>query len=178
MIASQVPIFEALIKGCKEVKIVTKDSEVPAGCGTEQISVQAIVHVPVKVSQELVISTVRAVFLPTQLSQGKIDAAQEIGRLEKKVTLANTNADKIKKLQGQDNYETALPENVRQKNADQVRRWFSVRSPTDFESATDHDASRSFLFSLSYAESKPRSRPCVWPLKSSRVLLKASCTAA
>lgn len=50
MIASQVPIFEALIKGCKEVKIVTKDSEVPAGCGTEQISVQAIVHVPVKVS--------------------------------------------------------------------------------------------------------------------------------
>jgi hypothetical protein len=49
MIASQVPIFEALIKGCKEVKIVTKDSEVPAGCGTEQISVQAIVHVPVKV---------------------------------------------------------------------------------------------------------------------------------
>jgi hypothetical protein len=35
--------------------------------------------------------------------------------------LANTNADKIKKLQSQDNYETALPENVRQKNADQVR---------------------------------------------------------
>lgn len=49
MIASQVPIFEALIKGCKEVKIVTKDSDVPGGCGTEQISVQAIVHVPVKV---------------------------------------------------------------------------------------------------------------------------------
>lgn len=55
-----------------------------------------------------------------RLVQGKIDAAQEIGRLEKKVVLANTNADKIKKLQGQDNYETALPENVRQKNADQV----------------------------------------------------------
>jgi hypothetical protein len=50
MIASQIPIFEALIKGCKEVKIVTKDADVPAGCGTEQISVQAIVHVPVKVS--------------------------------------------------------------------------------------------------------------------------------
>jgi len=49
MISSQIPIFEALIKGCKEVKIVTKDGDVPAGCGTEQISVQAIVHVPVKV---------------------------------------------------------------------------------------------------------------------------------
>jgi hypothetical protein len=48
--------------------------------------------------------------------------------------LANTNADKIKKLQSQDNYETALPENVRQKNADQVSR------PTrrcDFGFATD-----------------------------------------
>ncbi|KAH8080852.1 valine-tRNA ligase [Filobasidium floriforme] len=100
MISSQVPIFEALIKGCREIKIVTKAEDVPAGCGTEQISVQAIVHVPVK---------------------GKIDAAQEISRLEKKVVLANTNADKIKKLQSQDNYETALPENVRQKNADQLR---------------------------------------------------------
>lgn len=50
MIASQVPIFEALIKGCREVKIVTKAEDVPAGCGTEQVSVQAIVHVPVKVN--------------------------------------------------------------------------------------------------------------------------------
>ena len=69
MIASQVPIFEALIKGCKEVKIVTKDSEVPAGCGTEQISVQAIVHVPVKVSLHGGASSISTVLTPLSTSR-------------------------------------------------------------------------------------------------------------
>lgn len=73
------------------------------------------------------------------ISQGKIDAAQEISRLEKKVVLANTNADKIKKLQSQDNYETALPENVRQKNADQVSRPTLKYAICDFGFATDLD---------------------------------------
>lgn len=99
MISSQIPIFEALIKGCRHVKVVSDIKDVPAGCGTEQISVQATVHVPVR---------------------GRIDANQEIERLDKKVVLANANADKIRKVQGQANYESNIPQAVQQKNADQV----------------------------------------------------------
>lgn len=61
-----------------------------------------------------------AIALVVGLLQGRINAAQEIDRLEKKTGLANNSAEKIKKLQGQSNYETSIPEAVRQKNTETV----------------------------------------------------------
>ncbi len=51
MIKSQIPIIDALVKGTRAVQLVSSASEVPAGCGSEQISAAVVVHIPVKVSR-------------------------------------------------------------------------------------------------------------------------------
>jgi hypothetical protein len=50
MLESQEDILVALTKGCGTVKFITDDSEVPNGCGTENVSVGINVHVVVQVS--------------------------------------------------------------------------------------------------------------------------------
>ncbi len=52
MILSQAPIVEALVKGCRGIKIARSAEEVPAGCATEAINADVTVHVLVKVGAE------------------------------------------------------------------------------------------------------------------------------
>lgn len=98
MITSQIPVISSLVKGARDIKILRGASEVPAGCGTEPVSVTLAVHILVK---------------------GKVNAADEIAKLEKKTSLAQQGKDKLEKLAAQKNYE-AIPAEVRAKNADKV----------------------------------------------------------
>lgn len=98
MITSQIPVISSLVKGARDIKILRGASEVPAGCGTEPVSVTLVVHILVK---------------------GKVNATDEIAKLEKKTTLAQQGKDKLEKLAAQKNYE-AIPAEVRAKNADKV----------------------------------------------------------
>ena len=99
MITSQIPIIASLVKGARDIKVVESASDVPAGCGTEPIAVNLAVHILVK---------------------GRINAADEIKKLEKKTALAQQGKEKLAKLAGQANYETAIPAEVRAKNAEKV----------------------------------------------------------
>jgi valyl-tRNA synthetase len=99
MITSQIPIISSLVKGAREIKVVQSAEDVPAGCGTEPIAVNLAVHILVK---------------------GRINASDEIAKLEKKTALAQAGKEKLAKLAGQPNYETAIPAEVRAKNADKV----------------------------------------------------------
>ncbi|KAI5450443.1 valine--tRNA ligase [Naganishia albida] len=99
MIASQIPVISSLVKGARDIKILRGASEVPAGCGTEPVAVNLAVHILVK---------------------GKVNAADEIAKLEKKTTLARQGKEKLEKLAAQKNYE-AIPAEVRAKNADKAR---------------------------------------------------------
>lgn len=52
--------------------------------------------------------------------QGKVDATAEINKLEKKAELAEGNKEKIQKIMGQSNYETAVKAEVRASNDEKV----------------------------------------------------------
>lgn len=54
--------------------------------------------------------------------QGKVDAQEEISKLEKKQALVVAGADKIRKLAAQDNYETAVKPEVREANKEKVSK--------------------------------------------------------
>lgn len=54
------------------------------------------------------------------MSQGKVDAAEEISKLEKKRVLAESNKEKLVKLVSQPSYETSVKEEVREVNKDKV----------------------------------------------------------
>ncbi|ORX39758.1 valine-tRNA ligase [Kockovaella imperatae] len=97
MIESQIPIIVALTKGSGQAKIITEDSEVPKGCGSEVVDVEVTVHIPV---------------------EGKIDAAAEIDKLEKKSALVQSQRDKLQKVA-----DTAgIKDEVRARNADQMEK--------------------------------------------------------
>ncbi|KAJ9120927.1 hypothetical protein QFC22_002862 [Naganishia vaughanmartiniae] len=99
MISSQIPIISSLVKGARDIKVLRSASEVPAGCGTEPVAINVAVHVIVK---------------------GKVNAADEIAKLEKKSAAAVQGKDKLEKLASQANYETAIPAEVRAKNAEKA----------------------------------------------------------
>ncbi|KAL1411261.1 valine--tRNA ligase [Vanrija albida] len=101
MFKSQAPIIVALTKGAGQALFVTDDSEVPHGCGTETVTADVNVHIPV---------------------QGKVDAAAEVTKLEKKQAFAEQGRDKIVKLTQQSNYETAVREEVRAQNAEKIEK--------------------------------------------------------
>ena len=49
MLESQAPIIVALTKGCGTVTYISEDHEVPRGCGTEVVTADVTVHIPVQV---------------------------------------------------------------------------------------------------------------------------------
>jgi len=50
MLKTQEDIIVALTKGCGTVKFIGEDSEIPSGCGTEVVTSDLAVHIPVQVS--------------------------------------------------------------------------------------------------------------------------------
>lgn len=101
MLESQASIIVALTKGAGQAKFISEDSEVPNGCASEVVTADLNVHIPVA---------------------GKVDAASEIAKLEKKQGIAQTGKDKLVKLTQQSNYETAIREEVRQQNAEKLEK--------------------------------------------------------
>lgn len=53
-------------------------------------------------------------------SQGLVDLDSEIAKCDKKLSLATLNADKLRKIEAQPDYETVIPETVRAANSDKV----------------------------------------------------------
>jgi valyl-tRNA synthetase len=101
MLQSQEAIIIALTKGSGTAVFISDDSEVPQGCGTETVTADINVHIPVK---------------------GKVDAKAEIEKLEKKQTLAQTNKEKVVKVTQQANYETAVKPEVRATNQEKMEK--------------------------------------------------------
>lgn len=101
MLASQEAIIVALTKGCGTCQLISDDSEVPKGCGTEVVTTDITIHIPV---------------------QAKVDAASEIEKLENKQVLAESNKEKLSKVIGQANYETSVKGEVRASNAEKMER--------------------------------------------------------
>ncbi|BEI85358.1 hypothetical protein CcaverHIS002_0507590 [Cutaneotrichosporon cavernicola] len=102
MLESQAAIIVALTKGAGQAVFVVEDAEVPRGSGTETVTADIHVHVPV---------------------EGKVDAQAEISKLEKKQALAVGNRDKLVKVTQQDNYETKIKEEVRADNAEKLDKY-------------------------------------------------------
>jgi len=101
MFASQEAIIIALTKGAGTAKFISDDADVPQGCGTETVTADINIHIPV---------------------QGKVDAKAEVDKLEKKVAMSQANKDKVVKLTQQANYETAVKAEVRAANDDKVEK--------------------------------------------------------
>lgn len=101
MFASQEQIIIALTKGAGSARFITDDADVPQGCGTETVTADINVHIPV---------------------QGKVDAQAEVEKLEKKVALSQANKEKVVKLTKQSNYETAVKAEVRAANDDKLEK--------------------------------------------------------
>ncbi|KAK8869893.1 valine-tRNA ligase [Kwoniella newhampshirensis] len=101
LLESQEPIIIGLTKGCGTLKFVVDDAEVPGGCGTEFVTTDINVHIPVK---------------------GKIDAASEVDKLEKKSAIVEGSKVKLQKVIEQPNYETTVREDVRAVNAEKMEK--------------------------------------------------------
>jgi valyl-tRNA synthetase len=96
MLKTQVPTIVTLTKGCQSVAVVEQTSDIPEGCGS------------------VVLSPTLTSFL---LVKGMIDIEAEISKCEKKLELANLNADKARKLLSQPGN---LPEAVRSTNQEKL----------------------------------------------------------
>lgn len=51
MLQSQEAIIVALTKGAGQARFIEKDDEVPQGCGSEVVTAEVTVHIPVQVSR-------------------------------------------------------------------------------------------------------------------------------
>jgi valyl-tRNA synthetase len=138
MLESQKDIIVALTKGSGQCLFVERDDEVPKGVGSEVVSTDVTVHIPVQVRKILpyrhtscaCLSRIRITQLPHPCRmqrkghklkpQGKVDAAAEISKLEKKADITQTNKDKLLKTMNQANYETTVREEVRKGNVEKV----------------------------------------------------------
>ncbi|TYJ57165.1 hypothetical protein B9479_002080 [Cryptococcus floricola] len=94
-------VVVGLTKGCGKVEFIREDSEIPRGSGTEVVTTDISVHIPV---------------------QGKVDAASEIDKLEKKAVVVEGQKAKINKVMGMSNYETSIKEEVRAQNSDKLEK--------------------------------------------------------
>ncbi|RSH77894.1 uncharacterized protein EHS24_002965 [Apiotrichum porosum] len=102
MLKTQAPIIVALTKGAGQAQFVASTADVPHGCGTETVTADVHVHIPVK---------------------GKVDAGAEITKLEGKVTMAQAGLDKVVKNTQAPNYETTIPEHVRAANTEKMTKF-------------------------------------------------------
>ncbi|KAK6902833.1 valine-tRNA ligase [Kwoniella mangroviensis CBS 8507] len=100
LLESQESIIIGLTKGCGTVKFITDDSEVPTGCGTEFVTTDINVHIPVA---------------------GKVNASAEVDKLQKKSAIVESNKNKLIKLIEQPNYETTIKEEVRNSNSEKLQ---------------------------------------------------------
>jgi len=99
-VKDQAPTIVALTKGCKSVEVVEDKQQIPLGCGSAVVNADVTVHI---------------------LVRGIVDLDAEIAKAQKKLDLAESNASKVRKLQSQVDYETAIPEQVREGNAEKLR---------------------------------------------------------
>lgn len=53
-------------------------------------------------------------------TQGLVDLDSEIAKCDKKLGLATLNAEKLRKIEAQPDYETMIPEAVRASNSEKV----------------------------------------------------------
>ncbi|KAF9005426.1 tRNA synthetases class I-domain-containing protein [Cyathus striatus] len=95
---TQLPTIVTLTKGCKSAIIVRDNSEI-------------LQDVEVELSRRLSLFILLSGY-------GLVDLDVEIGKCDKKLDLARLNLSKVAKVESQPDYETTVPENVRQANAD------------------------------------------------------------
>ena len=116
MLQKQRDIIVALTKGCGTCKFISSDSEVPQGCGSEVVTADVTVHIPVQVSYFVCDSKMGCAD-----EKGRVDATAEISKLDKKQALAEQNKAKLLKTTQQPGYEKTAKEEVRQQNQERVR---------------------------------------------------------
>lgn len=93
------PTMVALIKGGKRVEIVRSIEDVPAGCGSEVLTPNVVLHV---------------------LVRGLVDLDAEIAKCEKKLQVVALGLNKVRKAESVPNYETTVPPDVREMNEEKV----------------------------------------------------------
>lgn len=76
LLESQIPTLTALIKGSKQVRIVSSASDVPEGCSSDTVGADIVVHLLIK---------------------GLINVDTEMAKAQKKMTAAQSGIDKLVK---------------------------------------------------------------------------------
>lgn len=114
LLETQVPTMMALAKGSKSVTIVQKPEEVPEGCSTDTVGADIVVNLLIKVRRT---SRVTLRTLLTGSRQGLVNIDAEIAKAQKKITAAQTNVERLKKVVAK----AETPEEVKTSSAEQVK---------------------------------------------------------
>ncbi|WVR05099.1 valine-tRNA ligase [Kwoniella sp. DSM 27419] len=101
LLESQTTIIVGLTKGCGRLVFAQNSEEVPKGCGTEFVTTDINVHVPVL---------------------SKVNVPAEVDKLEKKKAIVEGSKKKLETLISQPNYETTVREDVRAQNAEKMEK--------------------------------------------------------
>ncbi|KAJ2052966.1 valine--tRNA ligase [Coemansia sp. S16] len=99
LVSAQSDGIVTLIKGCQSVTSLAPEEHVPAGCALVSVSDEVAIHL---------------------LVRGQVDIDQEIGKIEKKVAKATGLKDGLVAKTKVPNYETNVPEEVRETNASKI----------------------------------------------------------
>ncbi|KIM79390.1 hypothetical protein PILCRDRAFT_792056 [Piloderma croceum F 1598] len=99
---SQAPTIVTLTKGCTSAKVVRDLKDIPAGCGSSVLTPTVAVHV---------------------LVRGLVDLDAEIRKCDKKLSLAQLNLEKLRKIESQPNYEDTIPAGVRVSNEEKRKTY-------------------------------------------------------
>lgn len=71
MLESQDSIIVALTKGAGQAQFIEKDEEVPQGCGSEVVSSEVTVHIPVQVCYTLLVLESQENRADSSIGQGR-----------------------------------------------------------------------------------------------------------
>ncbi|KAJ2055131.1 valine--tRNA ligase, partial [Coemansia sp. S2] len=99
LVSAQSDGIVTLIKGCQSVTSLAPEEPVPAGCALVPVSDEVAIHL---------------------LVRGQVDIDQEIGKIEKKVAKVTGLKDGLVAKTKVPNYETNVPEEVRETNASKI----------------------------------------------------------
>ncbi|CAK5273624.1 unnamed protein product [Mycena citricolor] len=94
---SQASTIVSLTKGCKSAQVVRDIKNIPEGCGGAVVTPSVAVHA---------------------LVRGLVDLDVEIAKCDKKLDVVRNNLQRLAKVESQADYETTVPENVREANAE------------------------------------------------------------